>query len=155
MKKRLLSVIAALAFSLTVIVTAGCSGGAPSQQGVQGGVFAQPGLQDGPVQQGGNGQTSQTQPALSNPFAGNWVHIYEYLGNTYRTTLVIDPGGTAVYYNEEAELGNFSASWYANGSGISISRSDGVTSECRIEGNTLIEVSMENGNYYEAQYQRA
>ena len=99
--------------------------------------------------------TPGTTTNSSNSFVGNWVHTYEYFGNTYRTTLVIDSSGSAMYYNEEAELGNFSGSWSTNGNTLVINRSDGVVSQCVVNGNILTEYSTEDGQTYTAEYQRA
>ncbi|MBQ3887878.1 MAG: hypothetical protein II735_07890 [Clostridia bacterium] len=87
-------------------------------------------------------------------YIGSWVHTYEYFDNTYRTTLVINADGSAVYYNEEAELGNFNASWQYSGDGIALQRSDGVTATARMQGGVLVEQSVENGVSYTAEYQR-
>ncbi|GEM_PF-5848843 len=89
-----------------------------------------------------------------NGFVGSWVHTYEYFDNTYRTTLVINGDGTAVYYNEEEELGNLNATWSVNEGIIVVTRSDGVISQCRLEGNTLIEITQENGETFTAEYSR-
>ena len=67
---------------------------------------------------------------------------------------VINADGSAVYYNEEAELGNFNASWQYSGDGIALQRSDGVTATARMQGGVLVEQSVENGVSYTAEYQR-
>ena len=56
--------------------------------------------------------------------------------------------------NEEAELGNFNASWQYSGDGIALQRSDGVTATARMQGGVLVEQSVENGVSYTAEYQR-
>ena len=93
-------------------------------------------------------------PADTVGYIGSWGHTYEYFDNTYRTTLVINADGSAVYYNEEAELGNFNASWQYSGDGIALQRSDGVTATARMQGGVLVEQSVENGVSYTAEYQR-
>lgn len=110
-----------------------------------------------PAQQNPVPQTPATQAAdnVSAYYIGTWVHTYEYFDVTYRTTLVIDANGTAVYYNDEAELGNFSATWQLNGSSLYVSRSDGIQSTLTLNGSTLIETSYEDGQTYQAEYYRA
>ena len=156
MKKK----ITAFATLLMICVSAGCSGGT-QQNNNDSGVFAVPFLpgsvQSSAVQEPGGTQLSggiQT-PTASSGYVGTWQHTYEYFDTQYHTTLVIDGNGTAAFYNDDAELGNFSASWYDTGSGISISRSDGVQSTAVIENGVLIETTYENGSYYQAEYYRA
>lgn len=98
-------------------------------------------------------QPQDGSPAAS--FIGTWVHTYEYFDVTYHTTLVIDQNGTAAYYNEEAELGNFTATWQLSGNSLYVSRSDGVQSVLTINGSTLTETGYEDGQAYEAEYYRA
>ena len=97
---------------------------------------------------------SAVSTVTDNAYVGSWVHTYEYLDSTYRTTLVINADGTAVYYNEEAALGNFTASWQYSGTGIALQRSDGVLATAVIQGSVLVEQSVENGVTYTAEYQR-
>ncbi len=108
-----------------------------------------------PGQQTIPGQQVPIQPVSSSPYVGTWVHTYEYFGTNYHTTLVINADGTAVFYNEEAELGNFSASWQDTGTSLSLQRSDGVQSVCTVAGNILTEQSYENGSVYTAEYVRS
>ena len=149
-------VIVFIVLCMTLLL-AGCSGSSgggisPTPDFI--GHNGPPAFQDNPTQQSYN-----TAPAANNPgssFVGTWVHSYEYFDMTYRTTLVINPDGSAVYYNEEAELGNYNASWSSADGGMSITirRSDGVISTCRVQGSVLTEITEEYGAYYQADYQR-
>lgn len=147
MKKRI--------FLLTAVVLAvssfGCSGS--SADGQTGGNLFSGALMNSQGAQVPQGQ-GQPVPANSSAYTGTWNHTYEYFGAQYHTTLVINGDGSAAYYNDDASLGNFSASWYDTGSGIVISRSDGVQSSAVIENGMLIETTYEDGNYYQAEYTR-
>lgn len=104
---------------------------------------------------GTNGGTAPAQtPAASTGYTGTWVHTYEYFDTQYKTTLIISPEGTAAFYNDDAGLGNFTATWQDTGSGIIIYRSDGVQSQAVLSGGTLIETTYENGAAYQAEYYR-
>ena len=154
--------------SAAVLIASGCAasgGGTTADQGTRP-LFPiqQSDLQQSPAPQSPT-QPSQQVPAAPAPqtpadgiisqYLGTWVHTYEYFDTTYRTTLVIDQNGTAVYYNEEAELGNFSATWQQNGSSLYVVRSDGTSSTLTLNGTTLIETSYEDGYTYQAEYTRA
>ncbi len=106
-----------------------------------------PSVPETPVPQTPNGSDAAA-------FVGTWVHTYEYFGNVYRTTLVIDANGTAAYYNEETELGNFTASWQLINGSLAVNRSDGVSSTLTLSGTSLIETTYENGDAYQAEYFR-
>lgn len=152
MKKTLL-----ISAALIACICAGCSGGSSDGSGA-GGMFPIAGMPAGtqstqnPV---GQDQGGIQTPTASSGYTGSWQHTYEYFDTQYHTTLVINGDGSAVYYNDDPTLGNFSASWYDTGNGISISRSDGVQSTAVIQNGMLIETSYEDGNYYQAEYYRA
>lgn len=116
-------------------------------------------LPTGTQQYAGMQQYPDTQqvPAVnaSSQFVGTWVHTYQYFDQTYRTTLVISANGTAVYYNEEAALGNFNATWQESNGQASVRRSDGLSSTLTVSGNVLTEQSYENGEVYTAEYYRS
>ncbi len=155
MKRKFLSAILFPALCITMMISAGCSGSSGSSGG---GAVIGPNGQ--PIFTGNSTPAaSTTAPTQNNPaagFVGTWVHTYDYFGSTYRTTLVLGNDGSAMYYNEEAELGNFSGYWGTSDGGmtITINRSDGIVSTCRIQGATLIETTNEGGYTYEAEYQR-
>ena len=148
MKKTIL-----ISAALIACICAGCSGG--STDGSAGGVFLMPGVPAGTQTTVGQDSGGTQTPTVSSGYAGTWQHTYEYFDTQYHTTLVINDNGTAAYYNDDTALGNFSATWYDTGNGISISRSDGVQSTAVIQNGMLIETSYEDGNYYQAEYYRA
>lgn len=125
MKKRFVIIAAALSIS-AVFLSAGCSssgGSGSSGSGLDIGVSG----------------IKELDIASDSPYVGTWIDEYEYFDETYRTTLVISANGTAAYYNEEAELGNFSATWKDNGDSITILRSDGSKMTAYISDGVLIE----------------
>ena len=149
MKKTICMFVTAV---LILCVSAGCSGGS---SGGQTGTVFMPGMPM--TSQGTQTQESQwQQPAQTgqSAYTGTWYHTYEYFDNQYHTTLVLNVDGSAAYYNDDTSLGNFSGTWYDTGSGISISRSDGVQSTAVIQNGVLIETTYEDGNYYQAEYTR-
>lgn len=137
---------------------AGCSG---STGGTGGAAAVLPGAAGHTGQQVGTSigaiPADPSTPTIndnSSAFVGSWVHTYEYFDTTYHTTLVIQADGSAVYHNEEAELGNYTASWQYSGEGIFLQRNDGVTATAVLQNGVLIEQSIENGTAYTAEYQR-
>lgn len=158
-KKRMTVLLSLLVGGLLICLcgTVGCSG---SNGNTGGAAAVLPGAagQTGSVTAPSTAVVPTEQPTPANgnsAFVGSWVHTYEYFDMTYHTTLVIQADGSAVYYNEEAELGNFSASWQYSGEGIYLQRSDGVTATAVLQNGMLIEQSVENGTAYTAEYQRA
>lgn len=135
MKKRF--VMLAAVFGLTIaFMASGCSSSGGSGSGSNTGI---------------SGLTAQ-EPISDSPYVGTWIHEYEYFDQPYRTTLIISSGGTAAYYNEDTELGNYTASWQDNGDSITIWRSDGSVMTAYISDGTLIEQD-ESGavsEYYKA-----
>ena len=141
---------------------AACSSGDGSGNGapVNYSPFGQiPGQNSYSAPQVSSGTNSVADPANNtgsySQFIGTWVHEYEYFGSVYKTTLIISSGGTAAYYNEEAELGNFSGSWAPDANGyIKMTRSDGVVSYLYADTSRLTEYTVEDGQTYTAEYYR-
>ncbi len=153
MKKNRVSVISVTLLSvISLLFAVGCSSHSGGAAAVLPGAAGQAGKNTPFVS---TAPSAPVQSAVSSAFVGSWVHTYEYMGNTYRTTLVIKSDGSAVYYNEETELGNFSAVWQYSGSGITLQRSDGVNSAAVIQNGVLTEQTFENGETYVAEYNRA